>query len=86
MQGRKRPTADDRHTHVVGLFADFHSLLVPRQVADRAGDDGHLVAVLAEVPGQLVVTGAARFVQCGESLVDQQDVHIVNILLDKDGD
>lgn len=82
MQGRKRPTADDGHPHVVSLFADFLGSMVPSKVAEGAGDNRHLVAVLAEVPGQLVVACAAGFVQRGKSLVDQQNVHIVNILLD----
>jgi hypothetical protein len=40
------------------------------------------MALLREVSGKFVMACAAGFVQCRKSLVDQQDVHVVNILLD----
>ena len=50
------------------------------QVADRAGDDRHPVAALGQVAGQLVVAGAARLVEGGKSLVDEQDMHRLKII------
>ncbi len=45
------------------------------QIADRAGDDGDVVAALRQVARQLVVAGAAGLAQCDKGLVDQQDMH-----------
>ena len=45
------------------------------QVTDRAGDDGHLVATFYETASQLMMTGAARFVQCCKCLVDEKNMH-----------
>jgi hypothetical protein len=40
------------------------------------------MALLSEMPGQFMVPGSAGFIQRSKGLVDQQDVHNVNILLD----
>ncbi len=45
------------------------------QVADRAGDHGHLVTLSCQIARQFVVARAARLIQGSKGLVDQQDVH-----------
>ncbi len=59
----------------VSSFALAALPLLAGQVADRAGNHGHLVAAFCQVAGQLVVAGAARLVKRSESLVNEQDVH-----------
>ncbi|OQB87997.1 MAG: hypothetical protein BWX85_00177 [Chloroflexi bacterium ADurb.Bin120] len=75
-------TADDGYTQVINRFARSPTGASARQVADRAGNNGHPVTAAGEMPGQLMVTGSAGFIQRGKCLVDQQYVHIINILLE----
>ncbi len=74
--------AQDRHAQVIGLFADSLTSPGTGQVAHRAGDDCDLVAALTQVPCQFMMAGAAGLIQRSECLVDQQNMHIVNILLE----
>ncbi len=42
----------------------------------------NLMALTGQVSSQFVVAGSAGFVQGSKSLVDQQDMHLVNIVLE----
>ena len=60
------------------VFVTFDALSflgAARQVADRAGDHRHAVALLRQVAGEFVVARAAGFIEGGKGLVDEEDVH-----------
>ena len=82
MQDREGVTANDRDAHVVRLLSDMLALRNTSQVTDWARDDGHLVPFAAEMSCQFMMARSAGFVQRSKRLVDQEDMHIVNILLD----
>ena len=82
VQGWQRITAQDGYTQVIDLFASLPVLISACPVAHRAGNDRDLVAKLPEMSGQFMVTCAAGFIQRCKGLVDQQNMHVVNILLE----
>ncbi len=46
-----------------------------REIADRTGDDGHVMTLSGQVVSQLGMASATRLIKIRKSLVDQEDMH-----------
>src|ERR1051325_7440651 len=79
MQGALRE--DAKHANAVDGFIGARLLwLTGREVADAAGDDGELMALLDGAGAKLEGGRGARFVGRREALMDQQDMHTADVI------
>src|SRR2546425_5651771 len=77
MQRRVRISAEHAHSFELLLtdHAPTHDGALARQIADVAGDDCEVDALLHATPSQFIVTCAAGLIGRSECLVDKKNAH-----------